>query len=70
MEKFEAIPLGDDPKRIVQIDVNLKPSLREKLIKFLWANADVFAWSASDMPGIPIDVIIHKLNIDPNFKSI
>jgi hypothetical protein len=26
------------------------------LIDFLRANADVFAWSPSDMPGIPRDV--------------
>jgi hypothetical protein len=39
------------------------------LVDFLRANADVFAWSPSDMPGIPRDVAerraigeeIHKL---------
>ena len=69
-EKLEAIPLGDDPKKMIKIGVNLKPNLRERMIKFLRANADVFAWLASDMPDIPTDVIIYKLNIDPNFKSV
>jgi hypothetical protein len=31
---------------------------------------DVFAWQISDMPGIPGEVIEHKLDIDPAFKLI
>jgi hypothetical protein len=34
-------------------------------ITFLQANLDVFAWQISDMPGIPKEVIEHKLGIDP-----
>jgi ribonuclease HI len=33
------------------------------LVDFLRANAEVFAWSPSDMPGIPRDVAEHSLNI-------
>jgi hypothetical protein len=33
-------------------------------------NLDVFAWQISDMPGIPREVIEHKLGIDPAFKPI
>jgi hypothetical protein len=33
------------------------------LVNFLHANADVFAWSPSDMPGIPRDVTEHSLDI-------
>ena len=69
-EKLEAISLGDDSKQMVQISVNLKLNLRERMIKFLRANANTFTWSASDMPGIPANVIIYKLNVDPNFKPI
>jgi hypothetical protein len=39
-------------------------------ITFLWKNLDVFAWQISDMPGIPMEVIEHKLGIDPLYKSI
>ena len=69
-KKLEAIPLEDDPKKMIQISVNLKSNLRDKMIKFLWVNADIFAQSTSDMPGIPTDMIIYKLNMDPNFKSV
>jgi hypothetical protein len=33
------------------------------LVDFLRANAKVFAWSPSDMPGIPRDVAKHSLDI-------
>jgi hypothetical protein len=33
------------------------------LVDFLHANAEVFAWSPSDMPSIPRDVAEHSLDI-------
>jgi hypothetical protein len=33
------------------------------LVDFLRANAVVFAWSPSDVPGIPRDVAEHPLDI-------
>ena len=33
------------------------------LVDFLRANADIFAWSPSDMPGIPREVAEHTLDI-------
>ena len=33
------------------------------LVDFLRANADIFVWSPSDMPGIPREVAEHSLDI-------
>jgi hypothetical protein len=33
------------------------------LVDFLRSNADIFAWSPSDMPGIPREVAEHSLDI-------
>jgi hypothetical protein len=33
------------------------------LVNFLHANAEIFAWSPSDMSGIPRDVAEHSLDI-------
>ena len=33
------------------------------LVDFLRANADMFAWSPSDMPGIPREVAEHALDV-------
>jgi hypothetical protein len=40
------------------------------LVTFLWKNLDIFAWQILDMPGIPREVIEHKLGIDLVFKLI
>ena len=40
------------------------------LIDFLRANADIFAWSPSDMPGILMEVTEHSHDILPNFKPV
>ncbi|KAL5542749.1 hypothetical protein UlMin_010459 [Ulmus minor] len=42
----------------------------EDLITFLREHRDIFAWSHEDMPGIDPSVIVHRLNIDPNFKLV
>ena len=40
------------------------------LVDFLRANVDIFAWSPSDMPGIPREVAKHSLDIQPNSKLV
>ena len=40
------------------------------LVDFLRANADIFAWSPSDMPGIPREVIEHALDIQAGSRSV
>ena len=40
------------------------------LVDFLHANADIFVWSPSDMPGIPREVAEHSLDIRPSSKPV
>jgi hypothetical protein len=40
------------------------------LVDFLRANADVFAWSPSDMPDIPRDVAEHSLDIRAGARPV
>jgi hypothetical protein len=40
------------------------------LVDFLHANAEVFAWSHSDMLGIPREVAEHFLDIRDNSRSV
>jgi hypothetical protein len=39
-------------------------------VDFLRANADIFAWSPSDMPGIPREVAEHSLDILPHARAV
>jgi hypothetical protein len=38
------------------------------LLKFLFNNKDVFAWSTNDLCGVSRDVIEHSLNVDPTIR--
>jgi hypothetical protein len=40
------------------------------LVDFLCANTDIFAWSPSDMPGIPREVAEHYLDILPHLRAV
>lgn len=70
-DRIEEINLDDsDPKKCVGIGADLDTGIQESLIKFLKANIDTFPWSIHDMVGISLDVISHKLNVDPTFKPV
>ncbi|KAL2232755.1 UNVERIFIED_CONTAM: Retrovirus-related Pol polyprotein from transposon [Sesamum indicum] len=40
------------------------------MIDFLRSNNDLFAWSPSDFQGINPEIIVHRLNIDPQVKPV
>jgi hypothetical protein len=46
----------------------LSEEQEKALLKFLFNNKDVFAWSANDLYGVIRDVIEHSLNVDPTVK--
>lgn len=58
--------MEDDRDKAIYIDSLLASMIRERLILFFRANSDIFAWTVADMPGILVDVIIHKSSVDLN----
>ena len=70
-KKLEMIELvKTDPTRTTQVGTSLNPQKKEEIISFLRSNLDVFTWSYEDMPGIPTDIIQHRLNVDPEKKPV
>ena len=60
----KAINLGtEEERREVKIGTTLSPTIREKLIDLLREYSDVFVWSYQDMPGLDIDIMIHRLSL-------
>jgi len=49
---------------------SLKPDDREAIGKTLTKNADLFAWTAADMPGVKSDVITHRLSVYKEARPI
>jgi hypothetical protein len=56
---------------IAEQKVLLGPQLSDEqektLLRFLFNNKNVFAWTANDLCGINRDIIEHSLNVDPSF---
>ncbi|WOL01670.1 hypothetical protein Cni_G10387 [Canna indica] len=51
------------------IGARLPAELKTQLRTLLSNNADLFAWTSIDMPGINPKVIYHKLTIDRQVKT-
>ena len=71
MEALETVELVEgEANKTTKIGMTLSPEMRTRLIQFLKENLDVFAWSHEDMPGIALEVIQHKLNVNPERKPV
>jgi hypothetical protein len=46
----------------------LSDEQEKTLLKFLFNNKDVFAWTTNDLCGVNRDVIEHSLNVDPAIR--
>jgi hypothetical protein len=52
----------------VLLGSQLSDEQERTLLRFLFNNKDVFAWSANDLCGVNRDVIEHSLNVDPSIR--
>jgi hypothetical protein len=58
----------DIEEQRVLLGSQLYDEQEKNLLRFLFNNKDVFAWSANDLCGVNRDVIEHSLNVDPSFR--
>ena len=65
-EELEKITVVDNPKKFFQVGTNLPLQEKERLLEFLRANIDVFAWSPYEAPGVDPSFICHRLNVNPS----
>ncbi|GAU47897.1 hypothetical protein TSUD_25120 [Trifolium subterraneum] len=68
--EFELVPLGEDPTKGVKIGADLPDLVKRQLKACLRKNAELFAWSAAEMPGIDPEVACHQLTIDPRASAV
>jgi hypothetical protein len=66
---MEELEVGGKEKR-VRVGSLLSPEIKESLVAFLRSNTDVFSWCHDDMPGIDPSIILHRLNVDPNYRPV
>ncbi|XP_072077721.1 uncharacterized protein [Arachis hypogaea] len=70
MDNLQQIILTVDDKQCTYIGEALEGEDRARLIHILRKNADLFAWTPDDMPGINPEVICHKLAIDKTVRPV
>ncbi|GKE02567.1 hypothetical protein Tco_1390550, partial [Tanacetum coccineum] len=51
------------PEQTVMIGSDLTEKTRSKLCKLLQRSLDIFAWTPTDMTGVPRQIAKHKLNV-------
>ena len=69
MDPLEAVSL-DRSDRFIYISSLLSQEEKAWLRQVIQFNADVFAWTHADMPGISPLHAAHKLNIAPTAKLV
>ncbi|XP_016168072.1 uncharacterized protein LOC107610541 [Arachis ipaensis] len=63
-DELQEVQLTAKPEQVTYIGQALQEKERSELIKVLQDNADLFAWTPADMPGIDPNIICHKLATD------
>jgi BarA-like signal transduction histidine kinase len=69
-ELEEVILVEGDEKKTTRIETSMPKGIRDSIVQFLRENANVFAWSHEDMLYISIEVIVHKLNVNPSIHPV
>ena len=64
-EDLERVIVAGDPKKFFQVGPKLPLQEKERLLEFLQANVDVFAWNLYEAPGVDPNFICHRLNVNP-----
>ena len=71
VEELKEVMLDESrPGRTTRMGTLARPTVRQDLANFLRMNQDIFAWSHEDMPGIDPSVIVHRLNVNPDFSPV
>ncbi|KAL0455740.1 UNVERIFIED_CONTAM: hypothetical protein Slati_0913200 [Sesamum latifolium] len=59
-----------EQKTFTSIGTAMGRKIEEELVHFLRTNSDVFAWTMHDLIGIDPEVMVHKLNVNLNFRPV
>ena len=66
-EELIKVKIVPDTDRYIQIGECIRSQDKVETLLLLIQNVDVFAWTPYEVPGVDLEFIVHKLNIDPSF---
>ncbi|XP_072054187.1 uncharacterized protein [Arachis hypogaea] len=70
IDELEQVTLNDNSKHFTYISYFLPTGAKHHIVSILQRNADLFTWTSAYMPGIDLNFISHKLQLDPNVRPI
>ena len=67
IEEIEVVNLADqgENEKPVKIGVNFLEDMKLELIALLKEFKEIFAWSYQDMPGLDIEIVVHRIPVKP-----
>ena len=66
-EKLMKVKILPNVDRYFQIGTSMKNQDNVEMLLFHIQNVNVFAWSPYEVPGVDLEFIVHKLNVDSSF---
>ena len=70
-EETELIDLETgEGKKEVNVGTGMTAPIRQGLVTLLEEYQDIFAWSYQDMPGLDLDIVQHKLPLNPRSSPV
>ncbi|XP_072061951.1 uncharacterized protein [Arachis hypogaea] len=70
VDDLNKISLTEDKNQYTNIGSTLPAGYTQQVTDLLRANADLFAWTPADMPGIHPDAICHRLPLDHKARQV
>ena len=67
IEEIEVVNLADqgENEKHVKIGVNFPEDMKLELIALLKEFREIFSWSYQDMPGLDIEIVVHRIPVKP-----
>src|ERR1051325_10306964 len=70
-EPIKVVNLGIDKDiNEIKIGAGLENSVKERLVLMLRDYIEFFAWSFEDMPGLDVDIVVHRLPTKEGFLPV
>ncbi|XP_072080867.1 uncharacterized protein [Arachis hypogaea] len=69
-DDLQKVYFNNDPNKFTYVGTSISKFELQAITTFLQEQADLFAWTPSDMPGIDPQIISHKLAINPAVRPV
>ena len=68
VERYEEVEIFDGKQ--IKVGKDLSNAVKKDIMATIAVFRDIFAFSMEEMPGIPMNVMCHRLDIKPGYKPV